>query len=581
MNKYNTSNPVPAALWSAALVPLLGLAGLNAAAPEPTRTFQSEGNPILADGTYFSADAAPLSHDGKLYIYLGNDEAPEENGWFMLKDFGIFVTEDPSSGEWELYDDNLDPDKVFDWATGNNAFASHAVQGPDGRFYWYTPVEAEIDAPNRMSIGVAVSDSPLGPWEDPIGEPLVTWIDVFGDETVGQEVIDPHLFIDDDGTPYLYWGSWGAARVVELDDSLTVKAGEIQDMSGLDWFYEAPWVFKRNDLYYLVYDWKWGGSEYTPSNYQAAIAYATSTSPTGPWEFQDIILSGTSSTTVHPSVIEHDGRWWVTYHTKDAKTGGHFRRSVAIDEVHWDGDKMLPVEQTWANPPAMELTNNLAREAEVSASHTEQPPMTLQALNDGQPPVVRLPPDNWGNYRSNESSVESDWAQYTWDVPVRITGVGIRFHQDPNWIRPPAEWKLEYRNASDQWVEVKGASYPTEVDKWLTIDFEPVTTTALRATFKGQKNGEFYHSVAVSEWEVYSAQAAKLPSGKIQTKVGVAPELPETVRLKFEKAGTLPVPMIWPRIDPELYSKPGTFTVEGRAAGQEAGYVTLKVVVRR
>ncbi|MCP5544042.1 MAG: family 43 glycosylhydrolase [Akkermansiaceae bacterium] len=552
------------------------------AAPRPTKSFHSDGNPILGDGSYFSADAAPLSVDGKLYIYAGHDEPPPEVGGFVMYDYGVFVTEDPESGDWELYTDNLDPDKVFDWASGNRAYAGHCAKGLDGRFYWYVPVEwKNNDVPNNMAIGVAVSDGPLGPWKDPIGKPLVTWKDVFGEEKHGQEVIDPHLFIDDDKTAYLYWGSWGAARVVKLDGSMTALDGEITTMTGLEAFYEAPWVFKRNGTYYLVYDWKLGGTKFTPSNYQAAIAYATSSSPTGPWKTESVILWGTSSTTVHPSIIEHGGKWWITYHTKDAETGGHFRRSVAIDEVKWDGDKILPVEQTWANPPKLKLTNNLALDAALTASFSEEPPMSLAALHDGRPPVVRLPPDMWSTYRGNESKVESDWAQYTWDLPVPISGVGIMFHQDPNWHRPPAEWKLEYQDPGGAWREVEGAKYPTDADKWITVDFKPIVTKALRATFMGQPEGDYFHSMIASEWEVYSPPADKLPSGRIATKVGEAPKLPETVKLSFDKLGTLPVPIDWKSIPPARYAKPGTFKAEGKAAGQDAGYVTLEVKVTR
>ncbi len=561
---------------------LLLVAGtfLASAAPKPTRTFHSGGNPILGDGSYFSADAAPLSVDGKLYIHAGHDEPPPEVGGFVMDDYGVFVTKNPSSGDWELHEDNLDPDKVFDWATGNRAYAGHCIQGPDGRFYWYVPVEWKNDElPNNMAIGVAVSDGPLGPWKDPIGKPLVTWKDVFGDARHGQEVIDPHGFIDDDGTIYLYWGSWGAARVVKLDDSMAAMDGEITTMTGFEAFYEAPWVFKRNGTYYCIYDWKLGGTEYTPSNYQAAIAYATASSPTGPWKTRDMILWGTSSTTVHPSLIEHGGKWWLTYHTKDAEGGGHFRRSIAIDEVRWDGDRILPVDQTWANPPLLQLTNNLAREAALTASFSEEPPMSLAALHDGRPPVVRLPPDMWSTYRGNDSKVESDWAQYTWEVPLPVSGVGIQFHQDPNWHLPPAEWKVEYRDDKDGWREVRGAKYPTTPDEWITVDFEPVITQALRATFKGQPEGDYFHSMIVSEWEVHSPPADKLPSGSLITSVGKAPKLPESVKLEFNQLGSVRVPVHWRRIDPEKYAKPGTFTVEGKAAGQGAGYLTMKVTV--
>src|SRR5699024_5628532 len=114
-------------------------------------------------------------------------------------------------------------------------------------------------------------------------------------------------------------------------------AGEIVELDGPDGFYEAPWVLRRDGTYYMLYDWKVPGSDCTPSNYQACVAYATAEDPAGPWTFQDIVLGGTSATTVHPSLVELGDSWYLTYHTKDSEGGGHFRRSVAIDEVTWDG----------------------------------------------------------------------------------------------------------------------------------------------------------------------------------------------------------------------------------------------------
>lgn len=570
----------PCGVWVVALLCLcLSATGLLAQ-PAPHR-FHSEGNPIISDGSYYSADAAPLSFDGKLYIYFGRDQAERRQAAFRMFEYGVVATDDPTSGDWTLYRANLVPGEVFSWATGNNAYAGQVAQGADGRFYWYVPVEWENrEVPNRMVIGVAVSDSPVGPWTDPIGKPLLTWFDVFGEQTRGQEVIDPHVFTDTDGTVYLYWGSWYVAYVVKLTPSMVETEGPIVRLSGLDAFFEAPWVFKRNDIYYLVYDWKRGGSQWTPSNYQAAIAYATSSSPLGPWQFQDIILSGTSSTTVHPSIVEHEGRWWVTYHTRDAEGGGHFRRSVAIDEVHWDGDAILPVRQTWADNPAFRLTKNLGVDAEVSASFTQQPPMTLGALNDGRPETALLPPDIWGNYRGRNDTTETDWIRYTWDVPVRIDGAGIQFHQDRNWIRPPHKWVLEYQDERGEWVPITIDDYPTEAGRWIEVAFAPVTTQTLRATLWGQPAGEQFHAVAATEWEVYAVQAENLATVSVNTAAGQRPVLPSTVELSFGGAGRMAVPVIWRDVQPQQYEAPGTFTVEGRAIGQEAGFIEAKVVVR-
>ena len=578
---------------------LLGLGLVAPAAPaaaeppEPTTSFTSYGNPILSDGSYYSADAAPMVHDGKLYIYHGQDTSPANFGDFTMPDYGVFVTEDlkpaGEATEWQLYRSNMDPD-IFDWATGNKAFAGHVAQGPDGRFYWYAPVETKATTyANRMAIGVAVSDSPVGPWTDAIGEPLLDWGDVFGSSSEGQEVIDPHLFQDDDGRNYLYWGSWYNARMVELEADMVTRADDTihrwTQQQGLPAFFEAPWVFKRNGTYYMVYDWKQGGSECTPSNYQGCIGYSTAPSPTGPWTFRGLILGGTSATTVHPSVIEFDGRWYITYHTKDAVNGGHFRRSVAIDEITWD-DTQTPPRLVPATPtldPARDRrlapTENVALGARPSASYTETPPMDVRALNNGRVTTALLPPDQWGNYRAARN-VQSDWTQYDWTWPVLVDGAGIQFHQDSNWIRTPASWTLQYRDADGEWQDVPNPSgYPTSANTFHQMSFDPVLTTGLRAVYQGRANGTLFHSVAVSEWEVYGVQATELGSVTAGTVVGEAPVLPATVEATFPGDLTLEVPVTWYPVPRAAYQSPGTFTVQGRALGQAGALVEAQVTV--
>lgn len=583
MTTHTTRRAVTAVLTGALVATTLAAwpSAAVAADPAATRSFHTDGNPILGDGSYYSADAAPLSVDGKLYVYAGHDEAAEQQAGFEMHDYGVFATDDPTSGDWDLYADDLDPDEVFSWATGDGAYAGQVTRGADGKFYWYAPVQWDNTAvPNQMAIGVAVSDGPLGPWTDAVGEPLLTWTDVFGSSTNGQEVIDPHVFTDTDGRVYLYWGSWGVARMVELEPTMTATTGAISTLSGLTGFFEAPWVFEREGTYYLAYDWKQGGSSCTPSNYQACIAYASAPSASGPWTYQGIILGGTSATTVHPSIVEHEGRWWITYHTKDAVGGGHFRRSVAIDEVQWDGDTILPVVPTRADDPDFRLTDNVALAATAAASFTEQPPMTLRSVNDGfRATTALLPPDQWGNYRGTTSSNPSDWVQYTWDAPVRTGSVGIEFHQDSNWIRPPASWVVEYQDAAGDWKPVEGATYPTATDTWSTVTFTPVTSSGLRATFRGQDEGAYVHSVAVSEWEVYGVQADSLVDVDVATPVGTAPVLPQAVRLPYGDAGSLWTPVNWRPVDPAQYAAAGTFTVEGRALGQSAAYLTATVHV--
>ena len=75
--------------------------------------------------------------------------------------------------------------------------------------------------------------------------------------------------------------------------------------------------------------------------------------------------------------------------------------------------------------------------------------MRLGALNDGSGRTTALlPPDQWGNYRGTTRPTRATGSSYQWDAPVRVDGAGIQFHEDPNWIRPPASWKIEYLDAA-------------------------------------------------------------------------------------------------------------------------------------
>ncbi|MDR1712231.1 MAG: family 43 glycosylhydrolase [Propionibacteriaceae bacterium] len=587
----------------------LGMPSIAVAAPPdpypevpPTATFHSDGNPILSDGSYYSADAAPLVDDGVLYIYTGHDTSNVNSGSFTMNDYGVFATSDVEAGDWSHWRPDFQPATVYpDWATGQMAYAGHVTKGADGKFYYYTPVQWTNTAPaNRMAIGVAVSDTPVGPWTDArkladgTGTPLVSWVDVFGTSTSGEEVIDPCVFIDDDGRVYLYWGSWYVVRMVELDpDMVHIKAGaQIQTINmagnGNARFYEAPWVFKKNNIYYLVYDWKNGGiNNCTPSNYQACIAYATATSPTGPFSYKGIIMTPGSSTTMHPSVIEFNGQWYITYHTKDAVNGSHFRRSVAIDKLYWDGDTILPVKQTWdpAIDPYLKLRSNVAFDATVSASYDEGPPARITAVNDGfRPTTAVLPPDYWSSYRgTSNTTVTSEWLQYQWTSPVVINSMGIQFRSDSNYGYAPQSWTAEYLGLDGEWhpvVLAEGSSYGTSTS-WQNITFaETYVATALRATFqlRPHSGSSAYNCVFVAEWEVNAVAPDSVDAPTVYTTPGTAPALPAAVRVHYG-VDSYWAPVNWKSVDAAQYAAEGSFTVDGRAAGYTAALVSATVMV--
>jgi hypothetical protein len=490
--------------------------------PQPT-IIHSAGNPILSDGSYYSADPAPIVAGDTLYILAGRDEAPPNVNNFVMNEWQLFATKKVASKTWLHYPAILRPETVFAWSKPGHAYAGQIIQGPDKRFYLYAPVqEGKREHADPFVIGVAVSDSVLGPWKD--AHPSGPIVSQSVPEPNKIQNIDPTVWVDTDGRVYLYWGTFGRLRGMELEKDMVTPKGKEITVDTLSGFFEAAWLFRRKDTYYMVYaDNKAGpNSPCTPANYHACIAYGTAPTPLGPWTYQGVILDPVSSTTSHPGVIEFKKKWYLIYHTADAKGGGHFRRSVAIDTVKWDDSvspaRMLKVQQTHEPQPPAEPSRNLASAALASASNEPIPVQYwIKALNDG---IVRpnpLPPDMWGSWTPHNPP--SQWIQYEWAKPVTLDGSRIQFWSDHRaganmGVAPPAAWHLEYRGG-DGWHPVANASgYPTTVGAFVDVKFDPITTRCLRAVFDASGDGQQYAAVAVQEWETLGAKVvspASLP----------------------------------------------------------------------
>ena len=124
-------------------------------------TFQSTGNPILADGSYYSADPAPIVVNDTLYILAGRDQAPANQNNFVMNEWEIFSTTSatPAGGSWTLYPAIATPQSIFKWAAAGTAYAAQIVKGANGKFYLYAPVtEANSNNADKFAIGVSVHD---------------------------------------------------------------------------------------------------------------------------------------------------------------------------------------------------------------------------------------------------------------------------------------------------------------------------------------------------------------------------------------------------------------------------------------
>lgn len=504
-----------------ALLPVL-LSGSACASGLPEgREVQAPYNPILGAGDYYTADPAPLVADGKLYVLTGKDMAGPAINDFIMPEWQMLVTDDPASGRWTHYPHFLKPDDVFRWATPGRAYAAQIVQGPDGRYYLYAPVmQAGSQDKDGFAIGVAVSDSPLGPWRDahPQG-PVVSqsW-------PVKNDIqnIDPTVLVDEDGRVYLYWGTFGRLKGVELQADMVSFRGAPVDVTGLTGFFEAPWLFRRKGVYYMAYAANRAGpqSDCTEAVYYACIAYGTADSPLGPWTYRGVLLDPVSSTTSHPGLIEYKGQWYMTYHTADAKEGGHFRRSVALDKVEWDDSVSPPaplkVVTTRAPQPAQVPQRNIAPAARVTASNAPVPVQYwLRALNDGKVRENPLPPDMWGTWVPDNPPQQ--WVQYHWDEAVTLEGTRLWFWADQSagsgtGVAPPASWRLEaWDEAKRAWKPIE-TTYPVPAaHSYTEARFAPVTTRCLRAVLQASTDGKTHAAVAAQEWEALSVTPRSLP----------------------------------------------------------------------
>ncbi len=293
-------------------------AALPVAAQKDT-TFVAQGNPIV---TYkYLGDPAALVHDGTLYIYAGHDECPAPEQYYVMNEWCILSTKDMKT--FTEHSHKLRANS-FEWAKGE-AWASQVIER-DGKFYWYVTVEHKTD-PGK-SIGVAVSDSPVGPFKDARGSALVTNSMTTEFTKIPWDDIDPTVFIDDDGQAYLMWGNT-QCYYAKLKKNMIELDGPIKPIH-LPRFTEAPWIHKRGEWYYLSF----------ASEFPEKICYAMSKSIDGPWEYKGVLneLAGNSNTN-HQAIVEFNGQWYFIYHNGAINPHGcGFRRSVCIDKLYYNPD---------------------------------------------------------------------------------------------------------------------------------------------------------------------------------------------------------------------------------------------------
>ena len=396
-------------------------------------------NPIIQ--TIYTPDPAPMVYNDTVYVYTGHDE--DGSTWFTMNEWRVY-----SSADMVNWTDHGSPLSLesFSWAD-SDAWAAQCIFR-NGEFYYY--ICAHHSSLNRMAVGVAVSDSPTGPFTDPLGEPLVAahWGD-----------IDPTVFIDDDGQAYLYWGNPDLWYVMLNEDMISYDqtAGVVQVPLTADGFgertgdpdrstlyEEGPWFYKRNGLYYLLFA-AGGIPEY--------ISYSTSSSPVGPWTYQGVIMpTQGGSFTNHPGVIDYKGNSYFFYHNGALPGGGGFTRSTCVEQFTYNVDGSFPtINMTTAgivnavgdlNPYQRNEAETIAWESGVETETCSQGGVNVYSIESGDRIKIR-----------NVDFGENGASVFTASISSATVGGTIELYLNNMSEAPIGILPVNYTGGWDNWRE--------------------------------------------------------------------------------------------------------------------------------
>ena len=369
---------------------VLAILSLNAIAQKKNVNTQAYpyGNPVITH--MYTADAAPkVMPDGKVWMVTSVDHE-HGGGYSTMHKYHTFSSSDmvnwTDHGEvlniWDALGSAREPEGE-DWA----------LWAPDmiyykGKYYLYFPIRKlftshgydENKRKTESYIAVAVSDAP---------DKRFT---VINPRIEGTRGIDPSVFIDDDGQPYLYFGShWGA----KLKDNMMELDGEAIKMDvDDDHFMEAIWMHKRDGKYYVSYHSHYGKpidpeNPDDPNRMKSTLDWGVSDNPLGPFKYGGIMnyelgvnvdegpdypgktfVPWRVYQSNHGGIVEYHGKEYLFYHTSALSSwrqdafdgpGTWTQRSVCIDELKYDANgNVIPVQQTLAGVDPVKIVQPYA-----------------------------------------------------------------------------------------------------------------------------------------------------------------------------------------------------------------------------
>lgn len=415
-------------------------------------------NPVLPG--YF-ADPTIKKFGDTYYIYATTDGSGAGFGPAQLWQSKDFVN-------WTLMPMNW-PDSHWIWAP------DVMRNEHDGQYYYVYCQPCQIH--------VGKSETPRGPWQNILGESEAVLIpDRFVKNAI---TLDGQTFVDDDGSIYMYWGTWGiydgfgcGAGKLTPDMKSFTETRLIPNTEVTD-FFEAPFVLKRNGKYYFMY------SSGHCEDHSYRVQYAVADSPLGPYTYKGCILQTNEDGTIHGpghhSILQEGENYYIVYHRHDNPHSNRgFHRQVAIDKLIFEKDGSIrPIEATHKGVPGLAKSvvksRNLAYQAKVKAS---------SCYDKDFVPEYAVDDNNGTLWRAK--SMDQEWLEIDLGKPEKIRTIWTQWEYGTHFYRYLIETSLDGKT----WTP-----FADKRDNRLAgspmVDFGDAEARFVRILFTGSQKGGF------------------------------------------------------------------------------------------
>ncbi|MGO4109743.1 family 43 glycosylhydrolase [Paenibacillus sp. YAF4_2] len=523
-------------------------------------------NPLMSHK--LGADPFAMVYDGRVYIYMSSDEF-EYDGNGNVKDNSfsnlnrVFVISSDDMVNWTDHGaiPVAGPNGIANWATFSwaPAAAHKKINGVDKFFLYF--------ANGAGGIGVLTADSPIGPWTNPLGKPLVSG------NTPGVPgvvwLFDPAVLVDDDGAGYLYFGGGipgdpnpsaeqiahpNTARVIKLGDDMVSTVGSAEKIDA-PYMFEDSGIHKFNGKYYYTYCSNFAGTHPEGTPPAGEIAYMVSDNPMGPFTYVGPILKNPGvffgvGGNNHHSIFEFNNEWYITYHAQTVSKAmigdGKGYRSTHINKVEFyenghikdiQADMKGVSQLANLNPYTRTEAETIAWNAGIATEKSEAPGNPVEEINLD---VTNVSQGDWlavanadfgtdgaATFEANVASTNGGKIEIRVDSPIGDVIGTLDVHSTGG----AQQWKLMKTDLTN----VKGVHniffmFSGEGDNLFNIDYWKFTSKNPTSPV-----------IPIESVSLADAPASMKVNGQVTVNAALAPENATSPAYKWEASGAISI----------------------------------------